>query len=105
MLFRDTAVYAYIIMNGNNPGEMVCCLVHAHLKDILGHLQTEWHVEEVVPAMVGVEHGQLGRLLIEVYAPEAILCFQLAEAGSTTLSMRDLMKGRGFVMLLAQWPC
>ena len=32
-------------------------------------------------------------------APEAILTVQLTEACSTTKLMRDLVKGRGFLML------
>ena len=83
MLLGGMAIYAYIIMNGNNANGRVCYLVHAHLKDVLGHLQTEWHVQEVVPAMVGIECGQVGRLLIKVYAPEPIPFVQLTEAGST----------------------
>ena len=59
MLPRGTAIYTYIIMYGNKAGEMVCYLVHAHLKDILGHLQTEGHVQELVPAMVSVEGHQV----------------------------------------------
>ena len=55
MLLWDIAVYAHIIMYGNNAGEIVCYLVHVHLKDLLGHLQTERHVQEPVPAMVGAE--------------------------------------------------
>ena len=31
-------VDTYIIMNGDNAREVVCHLVHAHLKGILGHL-------------------------------------------------------------------
>ena len=57
-------------------------------------------MQEVVPATVGIAHGQIGRFLIEVYAPKAILCIHLAEAGSITLTMTDLIKGRGFVILL-----
>ena len=34
---------------------MVCCMVHSHLKDILGYLQTEGHMQEMVPAMMHVE--------------------------------------------------
>ena len=77
MLLRGTAIYAYIVMNGVNAPEMVCYLVHAHLKDTLGHLQAKWHVQEPVPAMVIVECGQVGGPLIEVYAPEAVLCISL----------------------------
>ena len=98
MLLSGMAIYASIIMNGNNARQTVCCLVHPYLKDIMGHLQTEKHAQEVVPAMMGIECGQVGRFLIELYAPEAVLSIQLNEAGSTTESMRDLIKGRGFIM-------
>ena len=73
MPLRGMAVYTYIIMYGDYAREMVCCLVHAHLKDILGHLQTKWHVQEAIPAMMGIEHGQVGRFLIKVFSPEAFL--------------------------------
>ena len=63
MLLRGMTIYTYIVMNGNNAGEMVCCLVHAHLKDVLGHLQIKWHAQEMVPAMMGSEHGQVGRFI------------------------------------------
>ena len=104
MLLGSVAIYAYIVMNGNNAMETVCCQVHVHLKDILGHLQTEWHAQEAVPAMMGIECGQVGRFLITMYAPEAILSAQLTEAGSTTMLMRDLIKGRGFIILLQSGP-
>ena len=38
MLLRGMTIDAYIVMYGNNARETVCCLVHSHLKDILGHL-------------------------------------------------------------------
>ena len=66
MLLRGTATYAYIVMYGDNTGRTVHYLVHVHLRDVLGHLQTEGHAQEPVPAMVGVECGQVGRLLIDV---------------------------------------
>ena len=34
MFLRSVAIDAYIIMNGINVGEMVCYLVHVHLKDV-----------------------------------------------------------------------
>ena len=37
MVLGGTAIDAYIIVYCNNAGETVCCLVHLHLKDILGH--------------------------------------------------------------------
>ena len=47
---------------------MVCCLVQLHLKGILGHLQTKWHMQELVPAMMHVENGQVQRFLMQVDA-------------------------------------
>ena len=99
MLLGGTAIYAYIIMYDDYAREIVCCLVHVHLKDIQGHLQTEWHAQEMVPAMMGIKHGQVGRFLIEVYAPEAVFSIQLSVVGSTAESMRDLIMHRGFIML------
>ena len=84
MLFRGMTIDVCIIMNGNNARELVHYLVHAHLKDVLGHPQTEGHVQEPVCAMEGFQGGQVGGFLLEVYAPEAILSIQLAEASSTT---------------------
>ena len=48
-------------------------MVHAHLKDILEHLKTEWHMQEPVSTMIGIKHSQEQRLLIKVDAPEAVL--------------------------------
>ena len=59
MLLGGMAVYTYIIMNGNYAWDMVCCLVHSHLKDILGHFQSEWHMQKPVSAMICVESGQI----------------------------------------------
>ena len=59
MLLRGMTIDAYIIMYGNNAGETVCCLVHLHLKHVLGHLQTEWHMQEPVSAMMCIESGQI----------------------------------------------
>ena len=38
---------------------MVCCLVHQHLEDVLGHLQAEWHMQEPTSAMMCVKSGQI----------------------------------------------
>ena len=57
MVLRGTAVDAYIIMNGNYAWEMVCCLVHSHLKGILGNFQSEWHMQEPVTTTMHVEGG------------------------------------------------
>ena len=59
MLLRSAAIDAYIIMYGNNARETVCYLVHAHLKDILGHFQAKRHVQEPIPAMMHIEGGQV----------------------------------------------
>ena len=57
-------------MDGDNAGVTVHYLVHVHLEDVLGHLQTEWHVQEPVPATVGVKGVQVGGFLIKVYTPK-----------------------------------
>ena len=49
-------------------------------------------MQEPVPATVCVKSGQVGRLLVELDAPEAVLSTQLTEACSTIEPMR-------------QWPC
>ena len=71
MLFRGMAIDVYIIMYCNYARETVCCLIHTHLTDVLGHHQTEWHMQEPVPAVMGIEHGQVGRLLIEMNTPRS----------------------------------
>ena len=73
MVLRGTAIDAYIIVYSNDARETACCLVHSHLKDVLGHLLTKRHMQEPVSAMMGIECGQIGRFLISVDAPEAIL--------------------------------
>ena len=90
VMFLRSEVDAYIIINGDNAGETVSYLVHVHLKDILGHLQAKRHAQEPMPATMCVKSGQVGRLLIEMYAPEAVLRIQLAEAFSTIELMRNL---------------
>ena len=64
MVLRGTALGTYIIMYHDNAREMVCRLIHSHLKDLLGHFQTERHMQELVSATMGVEHGQIQRFLI-----------------------------------------
>ena len=59
MLFRSMAINAYIIMDGNNARKVVCHLVHVHLKDVLGHLQTEEHVQEPISTMMDVKGDQV----------------------------------------------
>ena len=81
MLFRGISVD--IIFNGDDASKMVCNLVHVHLEDVLGHLQAERHAQDCVPVMVGDKCGEVGRFLIEVDAPEAILSIQLTEVSST----------------------
>ena len=50
MLLGGMAVDIYIAINGNHARETVCYLVHAHMKDVLGHLQAKQNVQEPVPA-------------------------------------------------------
>ena len=47
-------------MDGDIAREMVCYQVHAHLEEILGHLQTKLHAQESVPTTGGVKDGQVG---------------------------------------------
>ena len=77
MFLRSMAIDAYIIMSVNNARKTVHYLVHVHLKDIPGHLQTTWHTQKPVPATVSVECGQVGGFLIEVDAPETVLSISL----------------------------
>ena len=50
--------------------------------------------------MMNVKCGQVGRPFLKVNAPEAIFSIQLTEACGTVKSMRNLLEGRAFVMLL-----
>ena len=59
MVLGVKAVDTYIVMYHNNSRETVCCLVHSHLKDTLGHFQTERPMEEPVSATMGIECGQI----------------------------------------------
>ena len=59
MLLGVMTIYAYIIMNDNYAQQMVCCLVHLHLKDVLGHLQSEWHMQETIPTMMHIKLGEV----------------------------------------------
>ena len=52
MFLRSAFIDAYIMVNDNNAGEIVCYPVHAHLKDVLGHLQAKRHAQEPVPDMM-----------------------------------------------------
>ena len=84
MLPCHNVIDAYIIVYCEYARETVCCLVHAHLKDVLGHIQTKCLMPEPVSATVGIKCGQIGRILIEVDAPETVLSLQLTETCSTT---------------------
>ena len=38
---------------------MAWCLVHLHLKDVLGHLQPEWHMQKPIPTMMHFENDEV----------------------------------------------
>ena len=59
MVLRGTAVDAYIIIYCDYAKQKVCCLVHLHLKDVLGHFQTKGHMQEPVSAMMHIKCGQI----------------------------------------------
>ena len=59
MVLRDISVDEYIFMYHDYAREMVCCLVHSHLKDVLGHFHLKRHMQEPVYAMKGIECGQI----------------------------------------------
>ena len=60
---------------------------------------SQMHMQEMVPATMGIECGEVQRLLIQVDASEAIHSVKLAEACGSTEAVRNLLKGRGFIML------
>ena len=99
MFLRSAAVDTYIIVNGNNAGEMVHYLVHVHLKNVLGNLQAKSHAQELVTAMMHVKGGKVGRLLVKVDAPEAVLSIQFTEVCGTIDLMQNLLEGGSFVVL------
>ena len=55
MVLTGMAVHACIIMYCDYAGEIVCCLVHSYLKDVLEHFQTKRHMQEPVSATTGIE--------------------------------------------------
>ena len=59
MLLGGMAIYTYIIFNDDYAWETVCFLFHLHLKDVLGHLQSKWHMQEPIPTMMHLEHGEV----------------------------------------------
>ena len=61
MFLRGAAIDANFVMYGNNARETVCYLAHVHLENILGHFQVKRHVQELAPAMMSIESGQVGR--------------------------------------------
>ena len=59
VLLWGMAINTDIIIDGNDTWEVVSDSVHAHLEDILAHLQAEGNVQEPVPSFVGVEGYQV----------------------------------------------
>ena len=59
MVLGDMVVDVSIFVSSNYARELVCGLVHSHLKNVLGHLQTERHRQEPVSVMMGIECGQI----------------------------------------------
>ena len=74
--FWGLAVDVYVIMDGNDTGEMVSYLVHLHLEDVLAHLHSEMHAQELILPFVGLECCKVGVLLIQVYNQKAVLSFE-----------------------------
>ena len=64
MVLMGTTIDIDIIINCDNAREMGYCLVHSHMKDALGLLQTEWQMQESVSAMMHVEGSHIQRFLI-----------------------------------------
>ena len=54
MLLMDMAIDTHIILDGYDTRKTVNDVVHAHLEDILAHLQTEGHMKRLVPPLGGV---------------------------------------------------
>ena len=59
MVLGSMVIDAYIIVDHDNAGKLVSCLVQLHLKHILGHLKTKWHMQESVSARMHIEGGQI----------------------------------------------
>ena len=59
MLLGGAAVYTYIVMNDKYASETVFCQVHSHLKDILRHSQSKWHMREPLPTTIHVKQGEV----------------------------------------------
>ena len=46
------AIYADVIMYCNDSWKSICYFVHAYLEDVWGHLESKWHVKELVTSHV-----------------------------------------------------
>ena len=59
MVLGGMAVDTDVIMDGYDAWKLVSDLVHAHLEDVLAHLEAKGHVQGLVPSLVGCEGGQV----------------------------------------------
>ena len=57
MLLSDMAIATDVTMDGFACWEIVSDLVLVHLEDVSAHIQTEGHMQELVPSLVGIEGG------------------------------------------------
>ena len=61
MFFGCFAVYADVIMYSDDSWEAIGYVFHAHLKDVLGHIESKWHVKETVTSLVSIKCCKVGR--------------------------------------------
>ena len=59
MLLSGVAIDANVIVYGNDDRLIVSDLVNVHVENVLGHLQAERHMQELVPSLVGVNCGEV----------------------------------------------
>ena len=57
MAFLTGAIDHNVIMNAYHSWALFYDEFHFHLKHILGHFDSKWHLLEPVPSLVGVQGG------------------------------------------------
>ena len=72
MFLGGMAIDTDIIMDGYDALKIVSDLINGHFKDVLPHLQSKGHVQELVPSLVGDGSGEVRAILIKVHTSEAI---------------------------------
>ena len=89
MYFSCLAIYADVIIYSFDSWEAICYVVHVYLEDVLGHLESKWHVKEAVTSLVCTKCGDIGRRGFQVNAQNTTLALSL-EKTVALLSLGDM---------------